>query len=516
MKKLNIWFLSLIVAVSSCTGDFEEINTDVRRPTEVDPGYILTGIQGDLMNNYVYTSSLNENETGTMAQYFAKHLYTDENVYDFRGGMFNTYWNRRYHNMYRMREALKMIDTPPYNLESDEVKANQRAILEILEIWTWTQLTDQFGDIPYSDALGTLENLQPSYDKQSEIYPDLINRIDEALASIDVSVASFGSADIILNGDMSRWVTFANSLKLRMGMRIIDANASVGEKAVTEAIAGGVIGSNADNISFKFADETFRSPLRRNNGEAAWNDIVICKSFTDVVNERADPRREFQMYAWGYDYSSYYGDSFSTDGFDGFPLTDDSYIELGAKMNPVLGWDWSPGLYDWAFLGWNFRYADEFADENWDYLIVDYAEVLFLQAEAVERGLFAGSAEAYYNQAITASMEYWSVDPAAIATYLAQPNVAYTTAATTWQEKIGMQKYIAFFPYSSEAFSELRRLDYPQLNRPSKNDVLLPEVANRMIYPQDEVLLNSTNTAIAIDGIGGENSLTAKVWWDVE
>ncbi|SMD34438.1 Starch-binding associating with outer membrane [Reichenbachiella faecimaris] len=507
--------MSLMLALASCTGDFEEINIDSRRPTEVDPAFVLTGIQGDLMNNYVYTSSLNENETGTMAQYFAKHLYTDENVYDFRGGMFNTYWNRRYHNMYRMREGLKMIDTPPYSLKADEVKANQRAIFEILEIWTWTQLTDQFGDIPYSDALATLENLQPSYDKQSDIYPDLIDRIDAAVASIVPSATSFGSADIILNGDMNRWITFANSLKLRMGMRIIDANAAVGETAVAEAIAAGVISSNADNISFKFADETFRSPLRRNNGEAAWNDIVICKSFTDVVNERNDPRRGYQMYGWGSDYSAYFGDSFATGGFDGYPLTDDSYIELGAKINPVLGWDWSPGQYDWAFLGWNFRYADELADENWDYLIIDFAEVSFLRAEAIERGIVSGSSEAFYNQGIMASMEYWSVDAADIATYLAQPNVAYATAGATWQEKIGTQKYIAFFPYSSEAFSELRRLDYPVLNRPSKNDVLLPEVASKMLYPQDEVLLNSANTASAISDLGGENSLTAKVWWDV-
>lgn len=509
--------MSLVVALASCTGDFEEINTDIKRPTEVDPAYLLTGIEADLMTNYVYTSSLNENETGTMAQYFAKHLYTDENVYDFRSGMFNTYWNRRYHNMYRIKEAVKMIETPPYNLQAEEVKTNQKVIFEILEIWTWTQLTDQYGDIPYSDALQTLDNLQPAYDKQSDIYPDLISRLNVAVAAIDLAAESFGSADVILNGDMSRWITFANSLKLRMGMRIIDANPTLGSTSVTEAITGGVVGSNADNISFQFADETFRSPLRRNNGKAAWNDIVICKSFTDVVNERADPRRSFQMYAWGYDYSSYFGDSFATDGFDGYPLTDENYITLGAKMNPVLGWDWSPGLYDWAFLGWNFRYADENLDNNWEYQIIDFAEVSFLQAEAIERGIISGSSEDEYEAGITASMEYWGVDPADIATYLAQPNVAYTNilSGATWQEKIGVQKYIAFFPYSSEAFSELRRLDFPKLNLPSKNGTLLPAVASKMKYPQDEVLLNSANTAQAIDAIGGENILTAKVWWDV-
>lgn len=496
MKNLNKWSAALmIIIMASCTGDFEDINTNQKNPTVVDPAYILTGVEGSLVNQYVFSSDLFANETGSLAQYFVKHLYTNENVYNFRGAMFNAYWNTYYNQMIRMREAVKMIETPPYNLTDEAVKANQKAVFEILEIWTWTQITDQFGDIPYSEALQGNEAFQPAYDTQEDIYADLLERIDAAVQSIDETASSFGAADVILGGDMSGWVRFANSLKLRMGMRIIDANNSLGTTAVSEAIADGVINSNAENITYQFLDETFRSPLRRNDGEAAWDDVVICKTYTDIVNDLNDPRRGYQMYGWGP----------AEEPFRGYPITDDNYVRLGS------------GRYDWAFLGYAFRYWDEYEDEQWSYILMDYAEISFLMAEAVERNIVTGSAETYYNQAITASMEYWGVDAAATANYLAQTEVAYATAGSTWQEKIGTQKYIAHFPYGSEGFAEARRLDYPQLVAPIKGGAQLPdsEIPSRLKYPDDEVLLNSANTAAAIDRIGGENSLTVQVWWDV-
>lgn len=496
MKKINKWLaVYLTVFMAACTGDFEEINTNTKNPTVVDPAYILTGIQGSLMNQYVFSSNLFANETGSLAQYFVKHLYTNENVYNFRGAMFNTYWNTYYNQMLRMREAVKMIETPPYNLTDEAIKTNQKAILEILEIWTWTQLTDQYGDIPYSEALQGGDEFQPAYDSQENIYTDLLSRIDATIQSIDTGATSFGASDVMMDGDVSAWITFANSLKLRMGMRIIDANPTLGTQAVSDAIADGVISSNAENVTYEFLDETFRSPLRRNDGEAAWDDVVICKTFTDIVNDRNDPRRGYQMYAWGP----------ATEPFRGYPITDDNYVRLGE------------GRWDWAFLGYAFRYWDEYEDQQWQYVVIDFAEISFLMAEAVERGIVAGDAETYYNQAITASMEYWGVDAASTASYLAQANVAYATAGSTWQEKIGTQKYIAHFPYGSEGFSEARRLDYPELVAPTKAGTQFPadQIATRFQYPNDEVLLNSSNTAAAINDIGGENSLTVKVWWDV-
>lgn len=490
MKIFNKWLVALmVISTVSCTGDFDEINTNDQNPTVVDPGFILTGVEGSIMNRYVFTSDLFANETGSLAQYFVKHFYTNENVYNFRGSMFNAYWNTYYNQMLRMREAAKMIETPPYSLDDEAVKTNRKAVLEILEIWTWTQITDQFGDVPYTNALQGGENFQPTYDTQEAIYTDLIARISSVVTTIDNSAGSFGNSDVIFNGDMDAWERFANSLKLRMGMRVIDANSTLGTTAVQEAAAANLISSNAQNVTYEFQNETFRSPLRRNDGEAAWDDVVIAQTYTDVVNAVEDPRRGFQMYDWG-----------PGGTFRGFPISDKSWADLDQSK-------WS-----YSYLGWAFRYWDERADTQWPYVMMDYAEVSFLLAEAAERGVITGSADAYYTQGITASMEYWDVDPADVATYLARPDIVYSSA--NWKERIGTQKYIAHFPYGSEAFSEARRLDFPVLVQPLNGTQTL-DLANRMLYPNDEVLLNSENTAAAISRLENGNTLTGKVWWDV-
>ena len=197
----------------------------------VDPAYILSGIQIDAMERYVYTSDLFNNQTGGIVQYFVKHLYTNENVYNFRGSMFDAYWGRHYNALARIREAAEMVETPPYHLTDEGTKTNQKAIFEILEVWTWTQITDQFGDVPYTDALTGLDGLQPSYTPQSEIYPDLINRLSNAMADINGSGSngSFGDSDLFLNRAMLRHgPVLQTHLSLRLGMRIIDANPTLG------------------------------------------------------------------------------------------------------------------------------------------------------------------------------------------------------------------------------------------------------------------------------------------------
>ncbi|MGB0525300.1 MAG: SusD/RagB family nutrient-binding outer membrane lipoprotein [Flammeovirgaceae bacterium] len=496
MKNLYSYLFIALLLVS-CTNDFEELNTDVKRPDSVDPSFILTGIESSLMNQYVFTSNLFQNETGTMAQYFVKHQYTNENIYNFRGSMFDSYWSIPYTQIFRLRQTADIVENEsPYNLVDQAVINNRLAILKILEVWTFTQITDAFGDIPYFDAVAGGENLTPTYDQQEVIYPELLLTLAQAVDLIDEGADAFGTADVILNSDMSGWKRFAASLQLRLGMRIMDANPTLGTSTINEAFANGVIRSNDENITFMFPKDTHQSPLRRNNGEASWDDVVICKTYTDIVNDRNDPRRRHQMYAWGP----------ASEPYRGYPMTDQSFIQLGE------------GRWDWAFLGWNFRYADERGD-GWPHVLIDFAEINFLKAEAVERGILAGDAGQLYHDGIRASLEYWGATEIEITTYLAEANVAYDLqVGKTWQEKIGIQKYIAAFPQSAQAWAELRRLNFPKLVAPIKEGQPLPEadIPVRMPYPNNEVILNATNTAAAINAIGGANSMNVKVWWDID
>ncbi len=141
---------------------------------------------------------------------------------------------------------------------------------------------------------------------------------------------------------------------------------------------------------------------------------------------------------------------------------------------------------------------------------MDYSEVQFLLAEAVERGFIAGTAETYYNNAITASIIYWGGLASDATAYLAQPSVAYTTATGNYKEKIGVQKWIALNNRGYEAWVEWRRLDYPVL-APALPTLVIPK---RLIFPVSEQTQNGTAYTAAAAAMGGDLT-TTKLFWDV-
>jgi hypothetical protein len=144
-------------------------------------------------------------------------------------------------------------------------------------------------------------------------------------------------------------------------------------------------------------------------------------------------------------------------------------------------------------------------------VLLDYVETEFLRAEAKERGFnVAGTAEGHYNNAIRASIIFWGGTNADADAYLAQPSVAYTTATGTWKEKIGVQKWIALYNRPFVGWTELRRLDFPQLTLPVGAKSGFP---NRFPYPNNEQQLNGTNYTSAAAKIGGDKVET-KLFWD--
>jgi hypothetical protein len=157
--------------------------------------------------------------------------------------------------------------------------------------------------------------------------------------------------------------------------------------------------------------------------------------------------------------------------------------------------------------------GDLFHDPELEGLALDYSEVEFLLAEAIERGFtVAGTSAEHYDAAITASMEYWGIDAVDIAIYLANPDVAYATAAGTWKQKIGTQQWIAFYNRGFEGWSTWRRLDFTGFNVPPL--LTYEDIPNRFIFPIEEATLNGTNLQAAIQMIGGSDDVQTKVFWD--
>lgn len=364
--------------------------------------------------------------------------------------------------------VLESTDTP-------KVKANKIAMIEIMKVYTYSILIDSYGNIPYSEAL-EFKNPMPKYDDAETVYIDLLRRLNEAINNLDSAEVGFGSSDLIYAGNIQNWKKFGNSLKLRMGMRVIDALPQIGTDAVTQSVSG-VISSNNENAVFKYLGEF-------PNTNPWWSVLVRqglkyyvgAKPFIDTMNNLDDPR--LPIY---------------------FAPVNGEFV--GAKY----------GIVQDFFT--HSREGDLLKKPELPFIFIDYAQVEFLLAEAAERGITGVTdPEAHYNSAINASLSYYGIEASVINEYLAHPDVNYSTADGTWQKKIGIQKWIALFDQGFEAWTEYRRLDYPQLSAPefAESDI----VPLRFLYPISEQTLNGNNYQTGSSDIGGDTYST-KLFWDI-
>ncbi len=342
-------------------------------------------------------------------------------------------------------------------------------------VYTWQVMVDTFGDIPYSEALD-IDNTLPAYDKAAAIYEDLINRLIAINDYFDAA-QGFETADVLYSGDMLKWKKLSNSVLLRLGMRIVDANPSLAETAVETAINNGVLDSNDDNALIYYESlPTNSNPLWQNLVQSGRADYVAANTLVDYMNDLQDPRR-----------ASYFDNNLGEDVYTGGEYGD------------------SNTFANFSHMGEDFRNPEHPA------ILLDYAEVKFLMAEAAERGI-AGltNAASHYNDAVTASIVFWGGTEAEAASYLSQTDVVYTSS--DWKEKIGLQYWIAMYDNPMEGWNSWRKYDAPQLNLPVDTGNPVPL---RYTYPVDEQNLNPDNYAAAAAAIGGDTQQT-RLFWDVD
>jgi hypothetical protein len=191
-------------------------------------------------------------------------------------------------------------------------------------------------------------------------------------------------------------------------------------------------------------------------------------------------------------------------------IVDDPRIPLYYTTDNAGGY--SGGIYGRSNSYVTYSKAGEkMTDEEWPGVLIDYAEVEFYLAEAAQRGFaVGGTAESHYVAGIKASLDYWGASGAT--TFLADPNIAFATAAGTDLQKIARQKYIALFNRGLEAWTEYRRLDYPVFNVPPVTNGDFPI---RYTYPNSEQTSNCENYTAAAAAIGGDE-VTNRVFWDIK
>ncbi|MGG5487437.1 SusD/RagB family nutrient-binding outer membrane lipoprotein [Gaetbulibacter sp. PBL-D1] len=471
MKKIFLTALSLVVLVSCKTDDqYEDYNRDPKNPTQVAAEFTYNAAVKSLFDQMTSTN-VNTNIFRLLGQHWTETTYTDEANYDFTTrNIPQNHWSEMYRDVLLDLKTTKEIVADDAEL-TDAEKTARTAQAEILMIYTWQQLVDTFGDIPYTDALSDVT--LPTYDDDTVIYENLIERINAVIP--DISGSGFSDADKIYGGDAAAWSKFANSLKLRLGIRLTDVNPGLAQSTITSAVSAGVFTSNADNALLQYETATPNTnPLWVDLVQSGRSDFIAANTLVDIMNDLSDPRREVyfdQNLGAGVYVGGPYGENNS------FP----NYTHVGAAMHEPT----TPGV------------------------LLDYAEVSFYLAEAAERSIVGtpADAEMYYNQAITASFDYWGAD---ITGYLANPDVAYTTAAGDWRQKIGTQMWLAMYNRGFEAWTAWRKYDAPALNIAAISELPVP---TRYTYPVNEQNLNQVNYEAASAAIGGDDQ-TTKVFWD--
>ncbi|GAC1385007.1 MAG: SusD/RagB family nutrient-binding outer membrane lipoprotein [Ginsengibacter sp.] len=456
--------------LSSCKKDISGINVDTKHPAVVPSATPFSYAEKNLVG-VIASTSVNLNIFKLISQQWTEVTYIDESNYDLGGRSISEGWWRQLYKytLINLEASRKAI---PNDVIDAKQRKNEIAMLDIIEDYTWYVLVNTYGNIPYKEALDP-NNIFPKYDDAKTIYYDLLTRLDNDINALDVSAPSFGTADLLYAGDVPSWKKFANSLKLRMGILLADAD-PVKAKSTIEAAAPNAFTSNADNASFRYNPHTPNTnPVWVDAIQSGRNDFVPAVTIVDLMNTLSDPRRPMYF----------------------TPLAGSYVGGIVGKGNA-----WSTVSHP----SWLVTKPDA------PYLVMGYSEVEFILAEAVERGYnVGGTASSHYNNAITASLAYWGVSSTDAAAYLAQPSVAYLTASGNYKAKIGTQKFLSFYMDGFDAWTELKRLGYPA-------EVAPPDAVSgyplRFTYPVSEQNLNSSNYTTAAAAMGGDK-VENKLFW---
>ena len=493
MKKYFLIVAAFFAAgISGCKKDYLSLEVNPNVPSVTTPQLTLAAALGastsSVVNDYPHY--------GVWAGYWTTSgnyvPNSTVNQYNLTTGSLNGSWGDWYSQLANYNILQNLAAT-------DESLVKFKAIAMIMKAYGFQHIVDDFGDAPYSQAFQPSTILFPAYDKAQDIYEDLGKQLDAAIALLPDGVAGTdpGTSDIVFHGDMAKWRNFANSLKLRIALRVstktpgdplvasLAATVSAGYLTVDAASNPGY--SKALNKQNPFygtygVDPSGNQPF--GNAYYRANDFEV-----QFLNSSNDPRapRFFSLVppAAGQPATVVHGNVF---GDTKATLLSNTYTS--GQGPGLLKSDAQPGFLMLA------------------------AESYFLQAEAVNRGFITvtgETAQSLYEKGITASFTNLGLTAAQAQTYYEQSLANVNWAASTDKERaIITQKWIALTGlFNFEGWNEYRRTGIPA--HPSSIDpaAIYPDFPVRVLYPTSELSTNPTNLAKE----GTIDPQTSKIFW---
>jgi len=469
----------LVVAVG-CDSRFEDVNSNPNEPEQVTPSLLLPNIIRSSVNTSVNTA----HSTGNLVlQYVAKASFATEiDRYNWAGV---GYWEAYYDDLRNVTDMIRVA--------RERDNPNVEGVGLVMKSWIFSMLTDAYGRIPFSEANTRGENT-PVYDPQPAVYEGILADLATADSLIDPGSGQSLQGDILYDGDLLKWKKLANSLRLRLLMRLSEKQGSGDlsidvdqqfQSIVNNPSQTPVFESNEDNAALEYLDSRPNEWPPHTSRAGTFRTFRMSQTLTDTLKTLDDPR--LSVFADLPD---------SLDTYVGVPngLTDDASNEFNG------GRAFQSGLN-------TTRYFEE--PNAAKGLIMTYAEVLFLKAEAAARGWTGGDAESLYEDGVGASMaQYGQSAPSG---YLDQPGVDYPAGD---QERaltrINKQKWIALFYTGLEGWFNWRRTGVPAIE-PSVENVNGDQIPVRFRYPESEQSLNAENYQDALDQ-QGPNNINTEMW----
>ncbi|WP_271766021.1 RagB/SusD family nutrient uptake outer membrane protein [Aquimarina algiphila] len=533
MKNINNIFLSGIVIFSmlfsSCSDDLEGIDENPRNITqeqlEVDFQNVGSLYKPMFENIYQYTPPWSyQLQQNLNADVFSGYMTNprpfvagaNNTTYNLVSGWNNFIWSVPYSNVMNNARTIE-------NETKDEFP-ELFAVSQILKVTAMHRVSDVFGPIVYTKFGASATTSE--YDSQEEAYTAFFNDLEEAIQILSDNIDSprFTAFDLAYGGNYESWIRYANSLRLRLAIRISKVDAAKakteGEKSLSHPI--GVMESNADSF---FINGTLDHPIKTINN--SWGDIRMNASMESILIGYDDPRA-----------NSYFSETVPGDNTT-VPVVPGSLKGVRNGLPLLSG------------------YADELAQKA-DYItfavlndnvltssvqLMTAAEVFFLKAEAALRGWSgSGDIQGNYEQGITLSFQQRGssgaaayiadntstpqdyVDPINSANNIAALStitIAWDNAASNEEklERIITQKWIAMFPEGQEAWSEYRRTGYPKIfpvvSNQSGGIVDTNLQIRRIPFVDSELQTNPDGVAGAVTKLGGADNAGTRLWWDV-
>ncbi len=509
MKRSIIYIAFGLFLSAGCTKDFQTINKDPNNAEDVqNPQLLIPAIIKNSVRNYSYQSEF----TASVAGDYYANQYTSGFDDAWTPGQVtgNFLWN--FYEQLRDVENLRL-------LSHSKGYANNEGVALVLRSWLFQVLTDNFGDIPYSQAIQgkTTGNFAPAFDKQEDIYYGLLDSLKNANTLLSTGKDPINS-DILLGGSALRWREFANGLRLRLLMRMSGKTGlTIDVASEMNAIASDpatypLFTSNADQAALNYVNELNNEfPAYHNN---PIGDYHLSTTLETNLKNLSDPRIAY--YASPTPASLVGG----TPAFGGVPNcigTIESAYNGGTNYQSQV----APVLQPVANTAGIT--ASPTAAQG---LLMTYAEVQFILAEAKELGLISvGDPATYYMNGINDQFAYLesrlnvanfdypkasdiTPDPG----YFTQPGVAYAGTQAEKLYMIRLQKWFALFYNGYEGWSEWRRTGVPKETQVGPNSAIA-EWPRRTRYPLSEQTVNSTNYTNALQ-VQGPDDLVTRIWWN--